>query len=758
MISAEFQPKLISSPSVVHTEDPYVKVEIWARDHSNIYKFPCTSWDKSNSQIYEREHLGATLVGLAGHRPSLTNANLTTKRYIKKEGLHWVLIRASRQPVNGNKFVKLYIDNKLVGQINTLTGYSEHYRYLDFGYLELNEGWHDFKIELDGLDAWVDYLQMYRLEYYSSDHRQSKYRLDWSEIEFTENSMGELNSADITLPLREEWNDPNLNIFSRKVFDFMDILNISVGSDWKDTRVKFGGYVLGIDENDDNTQITIHGVDRVVDFYRKPVYTNYYIGIAPSGDDTYTFPVVQFGSALESIRHCSETCEYGPLNYGILYPYTLNLDFTNPDDCNGVIANNGFNKAYSPSKGLRIGYDPLSYDGCGVVSNGNYYMTLWDNPDRPFDAAKDDILCLKYITSGESCGNDTRVQFNIEVTMHKAGETIANAKTYTILFTGKPGASNIIGQLKPTLNGIEQLGKFELKKAFDRYAPSSEYHVSKIVVRDPNVTTNQISFRKNSIIHLLGLTAYPSTLNKKMKVEQETSYPYEVINEILEKLEYVAWVDYGRTRATDIFMMSPEMNLQSPVQAVEGVNVLGVTDKSYAPYETIRNRHLMHYHYKEGDEDRTGISKYENLDSIARYGPGAWEDYEDATEINNQTDADIETKRHVEQNSYPLASFTIILKGTSLLNPAQYMVSKLAGHSLSGNYSTKTVTHSITREEGYISRVSVNRPGSYYNQVMGKLEKNLKTYLGINSRMMYNRATLNNMGFISVGAFGRRSC
>jgi len=188
------------------------------------------------------------------------------------------------------------------------------------------------------------------------------------------------------------------------------------------------------------------------------------------------------------------------------------------------------------------------------------------------------------------------------------------------------------------------------------------------------------------------------------------------------------------------------------------VNVLGVTDKSYAPYETIRNRHLMHYHYKEGDEDRTGISKYENLDSIARYGPGAWEDYEDATEINNQTDADIETKRHVEQNSYPLASFTIILKGTSLLNPAQYMVSKLAGHSLSGNYSTKTVTHSITREEGYISRVSVNRPGSYYNQVMGKLEKNLKTYLGINSRMMYNRATLNNMGFISVGAFGRRSC
>lgn len=755
MISAEFQPRLITSPQAVHTDDPFVKVEIWSRDHSCIYRFPCTQWDKSNSQIYEREHLGATLVGLAGHR-SLTNANISTPRYVRKKGLHWILIRASRQPINGNKFVKLYIDNKLVGQINTLTGYSEHYRYLDFGYLELNEGWHDFKIEMDGLDVWVDYLLMYRLDYYSSDHRKSRYRLDWENIEFTENSMGELNSADITLPLREEWNDPNLNIFSRKVFDFMDILNISVGNDWKDARVKFGGYVLGMDENDEGTQLTINGVDRLVDFYRKPVYTNYYIGLAPSGDDTYTFPVVQFGSALESIRHCSETCEFGPLNYGILYPYTLNLDFTRPDDYSGVVVS-GFNKTYSQSTGLRLGYEPLDYDYCGVVVNTNYDGILWDSPDNPFDAAHDDILCLKYLASGESCGINTRVQVNIEVTMHKAGETVNDAKTYTILFTGKSAANDIIGQIKPALNGLNQLAKFDLKKAFDKYAPSSEYHVTKVVVRDSNVTTGQMEFRKNSLIHILGISAYPSVLNKKMKVEQETSYPYEVINEILEKLDYVAWVDYGRTRATDILMISPEMNLESPVQAVEGVNVLGVTDKSYAPYETIRNRRFMHYHYQEGDEDRVGSARYENLDSIDRYGPGAWEDYEDSTDINNQTDADIEAQRHVEQNSYPLTSFTLVLKGTSLLNPAQYMVSKLTGHYLVGDYSTKTVTHSITKDEGYISRISVNRPGSYYNQIMVKLENNLRKYLNLDSRIMYNRAVLGNMGFISAGAFGRRS-
>lgn len=755
MISAEFQPRLINTAPVNHTEDPFVKVEIWSKDQSNIYQLPCVNWDKSNSQIAERDLGGSRIVGLTGVR-SLRNGNLTTRQYIKKGGLFWMLIRASRQPIFGNKYVKLYIDNELIGQINTLTPYAEHYKFLDFGYHELSEGWHDFKIELDGLDAWVDHLLMYRLDYYSSDHRKSRYRLDWENIEFTENSMGELNSADITLPLREEWNDPNLNIFSRKVFDFMDILNISVGNDWKDARVKFGGYVLGMDENDEGTQLTINGVDRLVDFYRKPVYTNYYIGLAPSGDDTYTFPVVQFGSALESIRHCSETCEFGPLTYGILYPYTLNLDFTRPDDYNQVVVN-GFNKTYSPSTGLRLGYNPLDYDYCGVAQNTDYYGILWNSPDKPFDAAKDNLLCFKYMASGESCGIDTRVQLNIEVTMYRAGETIDDARTYTILFTGKTGASNIIGQIKPVLNGLNQLSKFDLKEAFDKYAPSSEYNVTKIVVRDSDVSTSQMEFRRNSIIHLLGLSAYPSVINKKMKVEQETSYPYEVIMEILEKMEYVAWVDYGRRRATDIFMLSPEMNLESPVRAVEGVNVLGVTDKSYAPYETIRNSRLMHYHYKEGEEDRTGSARYMNLDSIPRYGPGPWEDYEDSTDINNQTDADIEVKRHVEQNSYPLTSFTILLKGTPLLNPAQYMVSNLTGYYLVGNYGTKTVTHTITRDEGYISRVSVNRPGSYYSQVMNKLESNLKKYLNLESKMMYNRAVLNNMGFISAGAFGRRS-
>jgi hypothetical protein len=752
MISAEFQPSIINPPGVVHTEDPYVLLEIWRRDPSNMYRLPCVNWDRSDSQVCDWKHLGANIVGLTGVR-SLANATLTTTKEVNSDGLYWVLVRCLRQPIHSNKYVSLSIDDTLISKINTLTPYGEHYRYLDFGYVNLTQGTHEFQIDLDGKDAWVDHVLLYKLDYYASDNRDSSVRLDWTSIEFTENAMGDINMADITLPLREEWHDPNLNIFSRKVFDFGDILNISVGSDWNDARVKFGGYIGSISEEDDGTSMNIGAVDRLVDFYRKPNYANYFIGVAASSDDNYMFPVVQFPTALEAIRHSSETCEYGPLNYGIIYPYTLDLNFKRPEDA-ALVTATGFTKTYSPSTGLRIGYDKLPVNSCGVTPDLSCVLTLYDRPDKPVDAAVDETLCLTYMAAGESCGAQTSVQFNIEVTMYKAGEDEGDAVTYTILFTGKSGATNIIGQGTPILNGLEQMLKFDLKSAFDKYAPSSEYNVIKIELTD-TLTSTQALNRQNSTIHLISLIGYDMDINTKMELAQETSYPYENITAILEKMGYVAWVEYGRTRATDVFMVAPEMNGASTVIAQEGVNVLGVTDKNYAPYDNIRNRRLSHYHYKEGDTERTGVSMVENLDSVLRYGPGAWESYEDQTEISNQADADTENRRFIDANSYPATSFTLTIKGASLLNPSQYIISKLAQHHLSGDYSTKTVTHTITRDEGYLSKISVNRPGRYYEKIRNRVEKRILKYMGLNSRSMYSQTALANMGFSGVGAFER---
>jgi hypothetical protein len=553
--------------------------------------------------------------------------------------------------------------------------------------------------------------------------------------------------------MKESWNDPESNMYSRKVFDFMDIVNISVGNDWKDTQTKFGGYIIGYDEADDSTEITLSCADRLIDLYRRPVYTNYYIGVAPANDENYTFPKLKFGSSLEAIRHANETSEYGPQSYGITYPYTLDLDFRIKDDYDKV-QTSGFNKTYSQSTGLRLGYDKLVTGHCGVTPDLSCYAILYDEPYHPINAGVNEILCMKYLASGESCGENNRVQFNIQVCMYREGQDPSQALTYTILWTGKRGASRIIGQAVPVLDGNDQLLKFDWKKAFDKYAPSSNYYVTKIELVDV-ATKQQIDRRENSIIHILELISYNGDLNTKMKVNQETSYPYEVSTQILDETGFVAYVDYGRERRHDVLCIAPEMNEKSQIEAVDGVNVLKVTDKSYEPRETVRNSLLAHYHYKQGKTEKTGVVKQQQLDSIARYGPGAWEEYEDMTDVSKKTDADILARKRVTENSYPMVSFTLEIIGTTLLNPSQYIVSKLHGHYLGGEYSTKTATHTISREEGYITRISVNRPGSYYDQMMMKMDKKLNEYLGRHSDSMYSRNVLTNMGFSGIGAFMR---
>jgi len=752
VISAEFQPSLFNEGQQVITDDPYIFLEMWAKDHANKYRFLCPNWEKSTTDLYNWKRNGANLVGLSSYR-STTSAYITTNRTINEAGTYWVLLRTLRQPWCGDKTVSLTIDSTLIGSANT-NHQTEHYRYIDFGHIDLSSGSHEFRIDFNGKDSWADHLILYKLDYYSSEETKSRYRLDWIDTEFTQNTVGDINTADITLPMREEWNDPNRNIHSLKVFDRTDILNIILGDSPDNMRVRFGGYLLGTTTGNDLNQLTLHFADRLIDLYRRPNYANYAIGITPSSDNTYTFPVMQLGSAFEAIRHLSDTQEYGVMAYGISYPYKVYKNFKSVSDFNSV-SNSGFIKTLDPSTGMRITYDKVAVDSCGVTPDLNCYLTLYNNPSNPIDAATDNIYYLKYMAAGESCNKNNRVQFNIEVTMYKAGETPTSAVTYNILFSGKSGENNVIGQETPILNGREQVIKFDLNNAFDNIANSGNYYITKIRLTD-TLTSDQVDARKNSAITLIEFGVYPEDINKEFELAQETNYPYENLAEILNRLDYVGYVDYARRRGLDVLCVAPEMNLPAPVEAVSGVNA-NITDITYDTQEDLRNAKLAHYKYMVGENEETGVSYAENSESVLAYGPGAWEAYESYSDINNQTDADIETRRFVEQNSYCINSFTLEILGCPLLNPSEYVVSKLMNERLSGNYSTKTVTYTLKKDGSpkCLARVSVNRPGSYYNQMMDNLDKTMKKAIGIENRRQYDSRSLANMDFISPGAFIR---
>lgn len=744
MIAAEFQPNLFNQGQRVITEDPYILLEMWVKDHLNKYRFLCTNWDKSDSDIFTWKRNGAEIVGLSSGR-ALTSAYIVTDRTIDETGTYWVLLRTLKQPWQGDKTVSLSIDGTLVGSANT-NHQTEHYRYLDFGHMDLSSGSHEFRVDFDGLDAWADHLILYKLDYYSSEETKSRYRLDWNDIEFTQNTIGDINMADVTMPLRSQWNDPNRNPHSKMVFDRTDMVNLIIGDDPSNMAVRFGGYLLDMEITDDRSQLTMHHADSLIDMYRRPNYANYAIGVTPSSDNEYTFPVVQCGSAPEAIRHMSDTQEFGFLSYGIFYPYKTYKNFKTLRDFNSVVVS-GFTKTLVPSIGMRI--------NVGTATDANAYVTLYDSISNPIDAADDNILYLQYMVAGASCLKSNRIQFNFEVTMHKTEETPASALTYNILFTGKSGASRIIGQETPVFNGIPYMMKFDLGKALEDYTNSTNYYITKVRLTNA-ITADEVSNRRNSGIFLIEFGAYGEEINKKFELLQETSYPYENMTEIVNKLDYVAYVDYARRRGLDVLCVAPEMNEAAPIQVTTGYNAI-LTDDAYETQEDLRNAKLMHYKYTVGEDEQTGVAYAENSESILAYGPGAWENYESSSDINNQTDADIETRKYVEQNSYPMKSFTLKIFGAPLLNPSQYIVSSLMNEYLSGDYSTKTAAWSIKRDGSPKCSVdiSVNRPGSYYNELMERLDRTMNKSLGIENRRQYDSRSLSNMDFTSIGAFIR---
>lgn len=751
MIAAEFQPNLFHQGQRVITDDPYILLEMFVKDHLNTYRFLCPNWERSHEDIYTWKRNGANIIGLTSGR-SLSSAHIVTDRTIYESGTYWVLLRTLKQPWQGDKSVSLSIDGTQVGSANT-NHQTEHYRYLDFGHIELNSGTHEFRVDFNGKDAWVDHLILYKLDYYSSEETKSKLRLDWSDIEFTQNTMGDINMADVTMPLRSEWNDPNRNIHSRMVFDRTDIVNIILGDDPNNMSVRFGGYLLDWGISDDRSQITFNYADTLINLYRRPNYANYAIGISPSSDNTYTFPVIQMGSAFEALRHMSDTQEYGIMSYGILYPYTFYKNFKKPADFNSATTS-GFIKTLDPSAGMRLTYDKVAVNSCGVVISDEAYAVLFNSPSNPFDAARDNIFYMKYLASGSSCNKDVRVQFNIEITMYRAGESPSESQVYNILFSGKAGESNVIGQETPILNGADQVIKFDLKKAFDDHVNSSNYYVTKVRLKD-TITASQVDARKNSAITIIASGAYPDYLNKKFEVNQETSYPYENMVVILNELGYVAYVDYARRRGLDVLCVAPEMNEEAPIQVTTGYNAI-LTDDVYQTKDELRNAKLAHYNYKNGDVEETGISYAVNDESVLMYGPGPWEQYE-KLDANNQTDADLKTRKYVEENSYQMQSFTLKIFGVPLLNPSQYVVSSLMNEYLSGNYSTKTVAYTLNRDSDpkAVCRISVNKPGSYYTDLMDRLDKTLEKTLGIENRRQYDSRSLSNMDFLAPGAFVR---
>jgi hypothetical protein len=750
----EFLPNRTNYDRMVKIDNPYIRADIYATDITNSIQQDLNNWNKSSNLTWDvHQWNGDTVVGV----PSTSTAasgDLTKTINIPSTGMYWILIKGVQGAHHKDSYITLSIDGTNKGSIETYQPF-DAWQWFDFGFINLNSGSHSFDLNVMK-QSYATRIYLYKMDTYSTESNHSKFRLDPSKLTFTQNATNQYNTAELDLIFHEEYLQPDKNPFSRIFCEYTDPMTLWIGNDDdpnETAKVMFGGYMTDRVISDDLSTLTISFMDRFFDLMREPVYKNLLVNTSTKSSATPDFPYIQFSSALETIRYLSEYPERGLSALKVIPDYGFYNNFSTLDLYNSISVS-GFLKQWTKSIGnpapcLELMLDKFNLNHCGVSIVPSCECVLFDGAGAPYDASIYNYLSFNYLCPSGSVNYP--LQFNVGVTMYQAGQTPGQAVEYVVSFTGKSGQANTIGAVKPVLNGHTQQFKVDLNELFDKYANSSNYYVTKVRLFDsPNTT--QIANRTKSIMYIDNAMAYSDSINLHMEMDQATDKPFDNIQTICNDINRVAYIEYGKQRKDDILVLAPAENEPADVEAVEGINVMGITNEQYAPLNYITNRVLKHFTYGE-NMDKVGISFYENLDSIFRFH-GAIGSYESLSNVTNQADANLYAQRDLDKNSYPYVSFSMTLDGTVLIKPSDYVVSSVDSRALSGNQAIASITHEIDWNPlKYTTKIDVGRPSDEFHSFVNSIYLNSKKYANQALNNAYSSNALARRGYSGVGAF-----
>jgi hypothetical protein len=750
MPNVAFHPRRRTTPPVKILTKPDVTCTIWAKKHTQIYHEYLDTWS-SSAPAETRKWKGHRIIGL-GPEYSSSYIDLTKTITLEEDGKYWALIKVPTHPLHVGSNVTLSIDGETIGSASTYMEW-EAARYIDFGFITLTAGNRNFNVRIDR-KSYASDLVLYKMEEYTNKTNDRSKRLNIESIEYTQNTVIDLNTLTLKLNIPDEWHRPDLNPYSGIVFDFTDHITLQVGTGSGDKRIVFGGYIVGHEYGEHPGQLTLNCVDRMLDLYREPLYVNYAIGVTPSSDEQSQWPHIQFGSIYEAVRHIGQCAPYPINTSGIEYPYGFHRNYANPDHYNTVDVL-GFAKSYDKRAGnpppcLKLYYDDLKSTNGSPITGFTGRATIFDDDSRPYDATEYEMLEFDYMAPGRASGVN-RFKFHVVVTMYKDGEDSTSAQDYTILFTGKSGATGVIGSVTPALNGRWRKFSFNLKEAFDRGIPSAHYYITKVEFKG-SIDQADLNNRQNSYIYIDNISSLNKENKNTLHIDQATNYPFQILQQICEESSHVAYIEYAEERKDDILCLAPVDYEETPTDLEFGENVIKIDGPTYSPRETLANAVFRNWSKDMGETQYTSVTYTQDDASIARYGP--FHSYDNLSDVVEQSDADLAAEKYLNDNAYGFQSYSITIPGNVLLNPAMYTITKLGNFYLYEEGSIKSMIHYIDlTKNSHTTQIDVGKESRRYQRMIGDLSKTRQTLANVDKRTIYDRQALINLGFVGVQGF-----
>ena len=731
----ETQNSPIKHPPIRIFNDPYLKLRIDSKDHDNIIMDDVKNFTRSVT-CDEQTNNQVRWVGLWEYNSNKT-ADLTKTFTLPTDGYYQIEVESYCHPRHTGSF-QLYDGTTAIEDLKSCQQSWSFQRNVIYKPHYYTAGSHTFKFSITSM-AWLGRFIITPLIRYEGDNEGTPFktsqRIDFKTAEWTENSVSELNVLTLNCNMHEDyWR--KYDWYNPLQFDLSDIVTLWAGEKRNTTQPVFGGYVTGYSINDGSLELRC--IDRLWDLNRTPIYQNFSIGstAAPEGS---TRPFTNFPTVYSLATFLATTGRHHIPSYNIPHDYGLFLDFSNSSDFNQVSATGGFSKYWDTNLGPSI---RVNLNG----KTGDSTLVLYNEITEPYDAYNHGMFSFDYYAGGTSTTNP--IKFNLHIDMHPEGSTYADRTSYTIYFTDTTSTeSNVIGSVKPILNGTWKRFTVNLKDWFDNHAPSIEYNISKVWL-EGSVTSSDVANLKDSSIYLTRIFGYKNINHSPKYASQDVKTRYEELRQVCERTDHVAYVEYADSRPDDVLVVLPAKNGTCAGTVDEKNNLISLDSLDYNPLDNdfCNSKHIT-FNF---DENNSGSSIKTDYDSTAHYGYVG--DHEFDSEIDNQTDADQSVNNTVTNNSFHKPQFRVTANGYSEVQPLQYVTCNLPKWRITGNHEVKSITRHY--ENNMItSSMDMNQPSDKFRNILLKVRRDLDNISLRDSRTTYLTGASTYMGLVSSGAF-----
>ena len=731
-------------PSLRIVDDPYLKVRVDVKDHENIKSYWLDTWTRSVTfNNYNHFKDGRRWVGLDLQNTN-TSGDLTKTITLPYDGYYIINISTYQNPRYTGGF-QLYDGTTAIEDYNTLNSPWPHTSWVEYKPRYYTQGSHTFKISMTK-SGYVGKFVITPITRFEGDNRANKYksrqRLDFTNLEFTQNSVTELNKLSMDMVMGEKYYADYDYGNSILKFHFDDPITIWLGNKANNTRAVYGGYLTGY--NGDDETLTIEGLDTLYDLERQCIFQNFSIA-GGTGSDSNNEPFTPFSSVYELTRYLSTVADYPIPAFNVPHDYAFYKNMGDSGTYNAIPVTT-WGKDLDTQHG-----NPKPSMKLYVDKNiGSATAILYYDPSNPYDAMTYDRFTMDYYFGGSTARNP--LKFNVHFTVHKTGETINNAVVYNVHFTGGTD-SRTIGNVRVVKNGEFQRFQINLKNLLNNYlnpSRTTNYYVSKIELTG-TVTKTETGSRYSSGVWIDNIGAYKEINHASKYASQDVKTIFGEIQQVCERTSHAAYVEYGDSRSEDSLVVVPELWTTSNCVIDEGNNLITFDGFEYDPpnEDFGNNRHIT---YNDANNNYRNVT-YQDFDIQDHYRLVQVHEFMD--DLDNNNDATLEAKNWVENNKHPRLGFTLNILGDGGLLPLQYCNVNLPRRRIVGDYQVKTITHNYDQDSSpkYTTKVDFGRSSSRFRNWIRSTRSDLKNLGTRNAQTIYRNVSSERLGIAGYGAF-----